>query len=457
MTPEPVDKANPSTVTYALAGNEPAEFIEAFIVDINGIARGKRVPMTALDRLYEKGLCLPASTALLDIWGSEVEDTGLVLETGDADHICWPVLDKVWPQPWSQRSGGQLLMQMHANDGTPFAGDPRVVLNTVLERLNARGLHPVIAIELEFRLLEAELDSTGVPTPAKASTGLGQPSQLYGLEELERLDPVFADIQQACSAQGLPIDTLIAEQSEGQYEINLEHVDDAMQAADQALLLKRTIKACAHQHGLAASFMAKPFGMSAGNGMHVHISVLDDNQDNVFSKDSEPTECLMQSVAGLLNTMADATALFAPHANSYRRFQAGSHVPMAPSWGWDNRTTALRLPLATPAATRIEHRVAGADANPYLVLAAVLAGIEHGLDHGALPSPETHGNAYDQHAPSLPDDWSVALARFEQSAFITDYIGATYQSWFAACKRQERDQLKCEVPTSEYAAYLQTV
>lgn len=433
------------------------EFAEAFVVDINGILRGKRLPMTSLARVYDQGLCLPASTLLLDIRGQEVEATGMVLDTGDGDHYCWPVPGSLRPLPWSQRPGVQLFMQMFTPSEEPFAGDSRTVLARVLERLGRRGLTPVVATELEFRLFEPEPDARGVPRPAAQTSVNGGYSQLYGLDELNRLDTLLADIEAACAAQELPIDTLIAEQGEGQYEINLEHVPDALLAADQALLLKRTIKACAERHGMAASFMAKPYGDSSGNGLHIHTSLLDEQGDNVFTKAGQPSDLLMQAVAGLIETMADATALFAPHANSYRRFQPGSHVPLAATWGIDNRTTALRLPLSQPAATRIEHRVAGADANPYLVLAAVLAGMEHGISQALTPPPETRGDACEQAAPTLPDAWGAALTQFEQSAFVADYLGAEYQGWFAACKRQERETLRCIVPISEYELYLRTV
>src|SRR5699024_10557314 len=210
---------------------------------------------------------------------------------------------------------------------------------------------------------------------------------------------------------------------------------------------------------MAASFMAKPYGDSSGNGLHLHTSLLDAQGDNVFAEAGEPSELLMQAVAGLLETMPDATALFAPHANSYRRFQPGSHAPMTPTWGIDNRTTALRLPLAAPAAMRVEHRVAGADANPYLVLAAILAGMEHGMAQALTPPSETRGSGYDleNSVRALPDDWGAALARFEQSEFIADYLGSQYQSWYSACKRQEREWLRSVVPASEYELYLRTV
>ncbi|PWG63095.1 glutamine synthetase family protein [Spiribacter halobius] len=431
-------------------------FIETMLVDLNGIPRGKRVPVSALRRVYDSGINLPASTVVLDVWGRDVEASGLIFETGDADHPCWPVPGSLRPLPWGRRHGASLLLRMDTPAGEPFAGDPRNVLAAVLARFRAEGLTPVVATELEFRLFQEGTGEDGLPRPPEQLHRHGNLSQLYGLDELDGLEALLVDIEQACAAQGLPTDTIIAESEDGQYEINLRHVPDALLAADQAVLLKRTIKAVARRHGLIASFMAKPFGEQAGNGLHVHVSLLDESGRNVFAGEAGDRR-LLQAVAGLTATMHEATAVFAPHANSFRRFQPAAHVPLAPTWGRDNRTTALRIPLGRPEARRVEHRVAGADANPYLVLAAVLGGVHHGLSRELTPPPETEGNAYAQHAPTLPDDWGAALAAFEGSAFIADYLGPLCQRLFSACKRQEREHFQRCVPRVEYEAYLGTI
>lgn len=432
-------------------------FVETFLVDLNGIPRGKRVPVSALRRVYENGVNLPASTVVLDVWGRDVEASGLIFETGDADHPCWPVAGSLRPLPWGERHGAALLLRMDTPAGEPFGGDPRNVLAAVLARYRAEGLTPVVATELEFRLFQAGAGEDGLPQPPAVLHRHGNLSQLYGLDELDGLESLLVDVERACAAQGLPTDTVIAESEDGQYEINLRHVPDALLAADQAVLLKRTIKAVARRHGLIASFMAKPFGEQAGNGLHVHVSLLDAEGRNVFAAGPDGDHRLLQAVAGLTATMREATAVFAPHANSFRRFQPAAHVPLAPTWGRDNRTTALRLPLARPEARRVEHRVAGADANPYLVLAAVLGGIHHGLAHGLTPPPETEGNAYTQHPPTLPDDWGAALAAFESSAFVAEYLGPLCQRLFSACKRQEREHFQRRVPRFEYETYLGTI
>jgi glutamine synthetase len=441
-----------------LAKHPDTEFVEAFLVDLNGIPRGKRLPGSALRRIFDAGINLPASTIVLDVWGHDVEASGLIFDTGDADHPCLPVPGSLRPLPWGQRRAAEVLLSMQTPGGQPFGGDPRNVLASVVGRFTAEGLTPVVATELEFRLFQGELGDNGAPQMPSRLRRHGNQSQLYGLEELDSLEELFVDVERACEAQGLPTDTVIAEYEDGQYEINLRHVPDPLLAADQTVLLKRTIKAVARRHGLIASFMAKPFGNQAGNGMHVHVSLLDDSGRNVFAAPEGGTgERLLHAVGGLAATMMESTAVFAPHANSFRRFQAEAHVPLAPTWGHDNRTTALRIPLGKPDASRIEHRVAGADANPYLVLAAVLGGIHHGMTGRLAPPPETEGNAYAQHKPTLPDDWGWALEAFEQSNFVREYLGADCQRLFSACKRQERDRFQRTVPRIEYDTYLGTI
>lgn len=432
------------------------EYVEAFLTDINGIARGKRLPASALDRLYEKGLYLPASTTVLDVWGNEVEATGLVFETGDADLPCRPVAGSLRPLPWSHGRGAQVLLAMEKTDGSPWHADARNLLAEVSSRFHDRGQTPVVATELEFRLLDPDPDDDGQPRPVSCLQRSGG-SQLFGVDELDAIGQVLADIDHACRAQDLPADTVIAEQSAGQYEVNLRHVANPLLAADHAVLLKRTIKSVARRHGMLASFMAKPFGDEAGNGLHVHASLLDAEGHNLFAGTDGPSSVLEHAVGGLTGTMLDAMALFAPHANSWRRFQEGTHVPLGPTWGFDNRTTAVRVPLSSAAATRIEHRVAGADANPYLVLAAVLGGIDRGLTGMLEPPPPTEGSAFERHARVFPATWEQALERFESSEFVAEYLGAEYRRLFTACKRQEQSRFRRTISRFELDSYLGTV
>ena len=437
--------------------------IDLLLSDLNGVLRGKRIGRGNLEKAYREGINLPASVFALDILGNTIEETGLGLATGDGDRVCRPVPGSLMPSPWLR--GGrqaQLLMSMVEVDETPFFADPRQVLAKQLARLRARGLTPVVAVEMEFYLVDRARDDLGmVQPPCSPATGeRATQSQLYSINELDEYSDLLEAIQNAAEAQGLPLDTALKECAPGQFEINLLHVDDVLTACDNAVLLKRLIKGVALKHGFEATFMAKPYGLEAGNGTHVHISLLDEAGHNVFAADDgDPsgTPLLRQAIAGLLDLMPASMALFAPNLNSFRRFQPGLYVPMTPTWGVDNRSVALRIPSGPNAARRIEHRVAGADANPYLLLSALLAGIEHGLAGSLTPPAAAIGNAYRQFPPSLSNSWTRALDLLEGSEVLTQALGRDFLKVFVANRRAERDQAMQSVSKLEYDWYLRHV
>jgi glutamine synthetase len=359
--------------------------------------------------------------------------------------------------PWARRPTGQVLLSLRQTDGRPHPLDSRCLLQRLLQRLAQHGLKPVMATEMEFFLLREGQDELGRPlhTQTDRVGGATAAGQTYGLDSMAEMADLMHAIRDACDIQRLPVDTLIKESAPSQYEINLYHSDSALEAGDQALMLKRVIRGVARAHGLRATFMAKPYGDLAGNGMHVHCSLLDREGNNVFDDGSgKGSDLLRQAIAGCMAGMADSMLLLAPNLNSYRRFQRESHAPLAPCWGYENRTVSLRVPAGPPAATRIEHRVAGADAQPYLVLAAVLAGILRGIEQALeAPAPLT-GNAYEQLAPSLPRHWPAALARFAESAFIRDTFGHEFQRVYTLIKQQELDEFDRQVTPLEYDANL---
>lgn len=437
-------------------GKKP-DMLEAFIVDVNGVLRGKRIPSESFDKVFKDGLRLPYSACAVDIWGQDVLSAGLVVETGDTDGVCLPVAGSLKPVLWAARPTQQVMMSMYLAGGKPFFGDPRHVLQGVLNRYKKRGLRPVVATEMEFYLTDKKLTERGGPQPPRsARTGKRHHApQVYGINEMQEFDDVMSEIVDACKAQGIPTDTAISENGPGQYEINLPHAADALAIADRTVLMKRAIRGVSRKHGFDATFMAKPYADKSGSGMHVHFSVIDKKGRNVFSgKDEKGSVILRHALGGLMKTMTDGMAVFAPNANSYRRFRVGSHAPTRIAWGYDNRSASLRVPASDIAGTRIEHRVSGADANPYLMLAVILAGalcgIENKIDSGA---PIT-GNAYQSKAKSLPNDWGAALDIFEHSEFIAEYLGSGYRKLYAACKRQEKEQLESQVSSLEYDAYL---
>jgi glutamine synthetase len=436
------------------------EVVEAFVADVNGVPRGKWVPSEAAAKILAGELRLPRSTFALDIWGSDVNDAGLVVETGDSDGVCLPVPSSLARIPWLARPTAQILLTMTNPDGTAFLGDPRQVLTRVVEGFHAHGLTPVVATELEFYLVDREPDECGRPQPPLSPlSGRRQwAPDVYSIDEMHAFQTVLGALGDACAAQGIPADTTICENGPAQFEINLNHVDNAMVAADQALFMKRAVKGVARRSGMDATFMAKPYGHRSGNGLHCHFSVVDADGKNIFAgADSRGSARLRHAIGGCLQTMPDAMAILSANANSYRRFQRGSHAPTTASWGYDNRSSALRVPDSPIAATRIEHRVAGADANPYLVLAAILAGALHGIVNELEPGDAVEGDAYSSAASALPTGWADALSVFERSAFINEYLGSMQQRLYTACKRQEMDELARRVSDIEYEAYLRSV
>lgn len=446
-----------------LARHPDIASVDLLISDLNGVLRGKRIPRENLEKAYRDGVNLPASVFALDILGNTVEETGLGLDSGDGDRVCRPVPGTLMPSPWLR--GGrqaQLLMTMEETDGSPYCADPRQVLARVLERFQRAKLTPVVAVELEFYLVDRERDTLGMAQPphSPASGERATHSQLYSINELDEYADFLDDIHAAARTQGLPLDTALKECAPGQFEINLIHCDDALAACDSAVLLKRLIKGVALRHGFEATFMAKPYGDEAGNGTHVHISLLDEAGRNVFAaEDGDPlgTPTLKQAVAGLLELMPASMALFAPNLNSFRRFQPGLYVPMAQTWGYDNRSVAVRVPSGANQARRLEHRVAGADANPYLLMASLLAAIDHGLQQRLTPPPAITGNAYDQVAPSLTNSWSRALTLLDANEVLAEALGPDFLRIFLANRRAERDRAMQAVSKLEYDWYLRHV
>ncbi len=455
-----VHKAHVQEAELFLREHPEIGSVDLLIADINGVIRGKRVSRDALLKIYRDGVCLPGSLFGVSITGDTVEETGLGFDQGDADRICWPIPNTLRPTPWQPRPMAQLLMSMYEENGDSFFADPRNVLASVLARFEALKLTPVVAVEMEFYLIDQERDAKNRPQPPLSpKTGEREfKTQVYGIDELDDYADFLESIASAAGVQGIPADTAVAEYAPGQYEINLRHEPDALSACDHAIMLKRLIKAVALNHEMEATFMAKLYDDQSGSGMHVHISLLDEHGHNVFQdRDGRESPELLHAIAGLIALMPESMALFAPNANSYRRFQVGTFVPLAPAWGYNNRTTAVRIPTGTEESTRIEHRVAGADANPYLLVATLLAGLHYGLVNRLQPPAETVGNAYTRHQPSLPIAWHYALEAFQRSEVLKQYLGAHFCRVYHANKLSERNEFVRHVTELELEWYLRPV
>jgi glutamine synthetase len=300
----------------------------------------------------------------------------------------------------------------------------------------------------------------GTPMAPRSSSSGERPRhfQAYHLQDLDDFSHFFRDLYAFAEIQGLPARTLISEYAPGQLEIVLNHRADILRAADEGIMLKRLIKAVAEKHEMIATFMAKPYAQWSGCGMHVHVSLADRMGRNVFATaDPERHEPLRHALGGLIHTMADSTLIFAPNANSYRRFRRNSYAPVSVSWGIDNRTVSLRIPAGHPESCRIEHRPAGADANPYLVLSAVLAGIHHGLSQRLDPGPAVSGNAYERSSPRIPTHWAAANDALRNSAVLRSYFGDQFVDCFCTLKEVEADRFNAEPTSRDFEWYLRTV
>lgn len=444
-------------VDWFLRANPGISMIEALLPDSNGVLRGKWLPRNKLAKVYKGELKFPKSALSLDIWGRDVEE--LVFTSGDEDGVCLPVEGSLLPTPWSPRGRhGQLMLTMFRPDGEAYLGDPRQVLKRVVSRYHARGWRPVVAAELEFSLVRWDGKK---PSHSDTREYRGEPigGNLYGLNTLQENHSMLEQIHRACQMQGLPFDGVVKESAPSQYEINMQHVDNPVLASRQILMMKHAIKEIAQLHGLVASFMPKPFADEAGNGLHVHCSVLDRDGNNIFDDGGERgTPELRHAIAGCLQHMADSVAVFAPSFNAYRRFQRGSHAPTTPNWGYENRTVAVRVPAGSSKARRLEHRVAGSDANPYLVFAVLLAAMMDGIERRLDPGAPISGNAYSQDAPKdpeLPVFMQDALRLFGASSFISTALGPEMQRTFGLTKGQELGEFQRHITSLEYHAYVE--
>ncbi|RCW80766.1 glutamine synthetase family protein [Paracoccus lutimaris] len=447
----------PADAPAWLADRPEIETIFACICDLNGIMRGKRVPVEQLDKITSGALRMPLSLLSMDIWGEDIEDNELVFDTGDADGLCDFTGRPISPVEWTSRPAAFAQLWMREENGRPFMGDPRRALAAVVDRFKAAGLTPVVATELEFYIVDP---SGAVPQPpCSPVTGKRLDSDgALSLDELQHFDAFLNEVYDSCAAHGIPADAAISENGAGQFEINLLHVADPLEAADDAVLFKRLVRGIARKHGFAATFMAKPYGDRAGSGMHVHFSLNDAEGRNIFDDGGEDgTEVLRHAVAGLIRTMQENALVFAPHENSFRRILPGAHAPSSVAWGYENRTVAVRIPGGSPKARRIEHRVAGADANPYLVLASILGGALLGIEGKWEPPPPVTGDAYSQNIETLPPDWASAIEAFSRGPHVTQIYARRLQRMFVQCKLQELRRFTRHVTEFEYHSYMEAV
>lgn len=440
-----------------LGENPKISFIDGVMADLCGVLRGKRMPLAEAGKLFTSGMQIPLSIYLMDAKGEMANPMGRGFGDGDPDGTAWPIpgtATRVWG---SDPPRGQILMAFRDDAGGAFAGEPRAALARVAKKFDELGLAPVTAVELEFYLIDEKRDAAGRPQPPLCPrTGARERAvSVYSVDDLDRYQGFVTALNEAAVAQRIPVSATSSEYAPGQFEANLKHQNNVLHAADHAILLRQIVMVAAVSQHCHATFMAKPYADRAGSGQHVHLSLLDKTGRNVFDNGTpEGSEMLRYAAGGCAALMPESMAIFAPSLNSYRRFAPDMFAPVNRRWGVNNRSAGLRVPVGPQDARRIEHRVAGADANPYLVLAAVLAGIHHGIVNKLDPGPPAVGNVSREPDLSLPFSLDDALARLEKAKVLQDYFGAETLTLYRETKRIEQQRLRKQITDAEYEWYL---
>ena len=411
--------------------------------DAHGIMRGKRVPIAELDRAAKRGV------ALCDVvWALPVDEhepvepppdhAGYFPRPGYADMRAVPDLETARIVPWHDRTA-LLLCDFVDQAGAAVPLSPRAVLRSVVERARAMGVEPVVGIELEFYLLRETPQSVLGKRPSQLVAVDERPS-VYGIVAASRQEPFAGAVREMLLGHGLAVEACNPESGPGQFEINLRAAP-ALQAADEAFLLKSAVKEVAARQELLATFMAKPRSDWPGSSCHLHLSLGEGAPMRHF-------------IGGLLEGMAELTAIFAPTPNSYRRFVPHSWAGTTATWGVDNRSAGLRA----IGATRVEHRQAGADANPYLAVAAALAAGLDGLARECEPPPPVDGDVYAlTEARRLPATLGEATDLLESSALARDWLGDDVVEHHVAMRRAELAAQAAAVTDWETARYLEAL
>jgi glutamine synthetase len=431
------------------ATGTPVTSIRVLYPDLHGVPRGKDVPIAEFDHVLEHGLRFCAA-----VMGTDLRHTPVVGgDEGYPDLIARPDMATMTMLPWEPGVASCLADLEPAEGGRPIA-DPRGSVRRAVEDLRAMGLEPIIGPELEFFLVQRDPDA-----PHGIRRRVDQPSMVYTVGP--RADPggIVREMTAALTELGLEVLATGHEFMNGQYEINLRHTD-ALRAADRAFQLKSAVKDIAAQHGLVATFMGRPFNDQGGSGAHLHVSMNRD-QHNAFDAPGDRHGVSAELRAFTAGVLAHAEALMAflnPTINAYRRIQPNSLAPTHANWGWDNRTTFIRIPPERGGETRIEIRVADGAANPYLAIAAVLAAGAHGLREGLIPPPPVDGDAYradrELIGPALPASLDTALEALEGDAALCRALGPQIVKTFVAVKRFEIERHRAWVSDWEIAEYL---
>ena len=413
------------------------EDIECITPDQAGVARGKMMPSKKFTS--NTSLALPSAVFMATISGGYPEDgNGFAYPEDDGDLKLMPDLSTLTVVPWEEDPTAQVICDLVHQDGRFVEFTPRNVLKRVVALYAEDGLRPVVAPEIEFYLVRKNPDPDYPLTPPVGRSGraIGGGAG-YSIAGVNEFDELIDDIYHFSENQGLEIDTLIHEEGAGQLEINLRH-GDPVELADQVFMFKRTIREAALKHDTYATFMAKPIQGQPGSAMHIHQSIVDKKTgSNIFkADDGAETDAFFHFIGGMQKHVPNALVMFAPYVNSYRRLTQAASAPVNAKWGYDNRTTAFRVPRSDPAARRVENRIPSSDANPYLALAASLACGLIGLRNKIKPDAPVVTSANEDEI-DLPRGLLEAVDLFEADDELRAMLGSSFVATYTAIKRAE--------------------
>lgn len=420
------------------------EEVECIIPDLAGMSRGKSMPIYKFSP--DQTFFLPISLFYQTITGEYVDMENIENQWTEYDIVLRPDMATASAVPWADDVTLQVINDLETREGEPVSVAPRNVLKRVLDLYRAKGWCPIVAPELEFYLTKPNVDPNEPIEPPVGRTGRrGAGRQAFSMVAVDEYGPVVDTIYDFAEAQGLAIDTLTQEGGAGQLEINLLH-GDPLVLADQVFYFKRTIREAALKNGTFATFMSKPMRDEPGSAMHIHQSIVHAKTgQNIFSNpDGSHTAEFLHFIGGSQRHLKSTMPLIAPFVNSYRRFSAGQSAPSNLEWAADNRTTGLRIPNSSPDARRVENRVIGIDANPYLAFAASLACGYLGMVNKIDPDPPAKGEVFEEGA-ILPRNLDEALDGFSDDQALRDSLGEDFCQLFSAIKRAELEEFQREI------------
>ncbi|MCB1517470.1 MAG: glutamine synthetase [Hyphomicrobiaceae bacterium] len=420
------------------------EEVECIVPDLVGMSRGKAMPFHKFRP--DENIYLPDSIFYQTVTGEWVDMPDIVGQWVEGDMLLRPDMETASAAPWAEDVTLQVICDLHQRSGEPVPLAPRNVLKKVLDLYREKGWQPVVAPELEFYLVGPNVDPNQPIEPPTGRTGRrGAGRQAYSMVAIDEYGPVIDTIYDFAEAQGLAIDTLIQEGGAGQIEMNLVH-GDPLALADQVFYFKRAIREAALRNGNFATFMAKPMRDEPGSSMHLHQSVIDvKTGKNLFSgPEGEPTALFMHFIGGSQRYVPQMLPLLAPFVNSYRRLAGGQSAPNNLEWAADNRTTGFRVPNSRSDARRLENRIIGIDANPYLAIAASLvAGFKGMID--AIEPREAASGEIEEDGLLLPRSLFDAIALFDEAEDMRELLGEEFCTVFSAIKKAEFNEFQREI------------